>query len=299
MTCFYIHNLFLLKYIFNSCYGLYFLTLHKNYIHDVPLSFANKKWGDCWEKNKLQIYHECGKKWVVRVRTQNSAPIITDGWDRAVKDLNLLKDTLLVFRPLGDFALELSCFVNDICGESYFTFIRYAKLAFTVRQLILTSILLHIKRINTYSHKLNISCILLIIFNFTQIIEDCFIKQCYVNSLPSGIYQICYKGSYWNVEACKFHTIFVFAKGWPEVCNDLRILDDDLLIFRTFVNVVFELLVYRNETKILLSKKVESDDDSLLEISEADYFENVFKNIYEDDKVASLGEGKTVSQVLT
>ena len=132
MTCFYIHNLFLLRYIFNSCYGLYFLTLLKNYIQDVPIAFANQKWGDCWQKNKLRIYHESGKKWVVRVRTENSTPIITDGWDSVVKDLNLPRDTLLVFKPLGDFGLELSCFVDGMCGESYFTFNRYARFGFTV-----------------------------------------------------------------------------------------------------------------------------------------------------------------------
>ncbi|MFS7917224.1 putative transcription factor B3-Domain family [Helianthus anomalus] len=117
------------------------------------------------------------------------------------------------------------------------------------------------------------------------------VMQNWVLRPPSEKYQICYKGSYWNVEACKFHTGFVFAKGWPEVCNDLRILDDDLLIFRRIDNVVFELLVYRNKTEILLSKKAESDDYSVLEISKADYFEN---DIYEDDKVASLGEGKSL-----
>ncbi|KAJ0614319.1 hypothetical protein HanIR_Chr02g0061121 [Helianthus annuus] len=50
-------------------------------------------------------------------------PLITDGWERVVKDFNLPKKTLLVFKPLGDFALELSYFMNGICGESYYTFI--------------------------------------------------------------------------------------------------------------------------------------------------------------------------------
>ncbi|KAF5776996.1 putative transcription factor B3-Domain family [Helianthus annuus] len=162
-------------------------------------------------------------------------PVITDGWERAVKDLNLPKKTLLVFTPLGDFALGLSYFVNGICGESYYTFNRYGKLGVTIT-------------------------------------EDCFIKHCYVNSPPTGRYQICYKGSYWSVEACKFHTSYVFAKGWPEVCNDLRILDDDLLIFKRIDNVVFKLLVYRNETEILLSKNTESADDIVIEIYKVDFF---------------------------
>ncbi|KAJ0505904.1 putative transcription factor B3-Domain family [Helianthus annuus] len=226
---------------------------------DVPIGFANQKWGDCWQKNKLRIYHESGKKWVVRVRTENSTPIITDGWDSVVKDLNLPKGTLLVFRPLGDFGLELSCFVDDMCGESYFTFNRYARFGFTV-------------------------------------IEDCFIKQFYVNSPPSGKFQICYKGSYWNVEVSKVDTNFVFARGWPEMCNDVGILEDDLLVFSRTDDVVFDVVVYRDETEICFSKKPESDDDSVLEISKADYVENVFKDIYEDEEVVSVGEGRTVTQ---
>ncbi|KAJ0724822.1 putative transcription factor B3-Domain family [Helianthus annuus] len=107
------------------------------------------------------------------------------------------------------------------------------------------------------------------------------------------LYQICYKGSYWNVETSKFDTNFVFARGWPEMCNDVGILEDYLLIFKSIDDVVFKLLVYRNETEICLSKKPESDDDSVLEISKADYVEN---DIYEDDKVASVGKGKSVTQ---
>ncbi|KAJ0564375.1 putative transcription factor B3-Domain family [Helianthus annuus] len=211
------------------------------------------------KKNKLRIYHESGKKRVVRVITENSTPIITDGWDNVVKDLNLPRDTLLVFKPLGDFGLELSCFVDGMCGESYFTFNRYARFGFTV-------------------------------------IEDCFIKQFYVNSPPSGKFQICYKGSYWNVEASKVDTNFVFARGWPEMCNDVGILKDDLLVFSRIDDVVFEVVVYRDETEIWFLNKPESDDDSVLEISKADYVENALKDIYEDDEVVSVGEGRTVTQ---
>ena len=110
-----------------------------------------------------------------------------------------------------------------------------------------------------------------------QVIEDCFIKQFYVNSPPSGKFQICYKGSYWNVEASKVDTNFVFARGWPEMCNDVGILEDDLLVFSRIDDVVFEVVVYRDETEICFSKKAESDDDSVLEISKADYVENAFK----------------------
>ncbi|XP_035838196.1 uncharacterized protein LOC118485825 [Helianthus annuus] len=161
------------------------------------------------------------------------------------EDLNLPRDTLLVFKALGDFEFELSCFVDGMCGESYFTFNRYARFGFTV-------------------------------------IEDCFIKQFYVNNAPSGKFQICYKGSYWNVEVSKVDTIFVFARGWREMCKDVGILEDDLLVFSRIDDVVFE--------------KAESDDDSVLEISKTDYVENAFKDIYEDEEVVSVGEGRTVTQ---
>ncbi|KAJ0850774.1 putative transcription factor B3-Domain family [Helianthus annuus] len=133
-----------------------------------------------------------------------------------------------------------------------------------------------------------------------QVIEVCFIKQFYVNNPPppSGKFQICYKGSYWNVEASKVDNNFVFASGWPEMCNDVGILEDDLLVFSRIDDVVFEVVVYRDETKIYFLKKPESDDDSVLEISKADYVENAFKDIYEDEEVVSVGEGTTVTQNL-
>ncbi|KAJ0573098.1 putative transcription factor B3-Domain family [Helianthus annuus] len=148
-----------------------------------------------------------------------------------------------------------------MCGESYFTFNRYARFGFTV-------------------------------------IEDYFIKQFYENSPPSGKFQICYKGSYWNVEVSKVDTNFVFARGWPEMCKDVGILEDDLLVFSRINDVVFDIVVYRDETEICFSKKPESDDDSVLEISKVDYVENVFKDIYEDEEVVYVGEGRTVTQKL-
>ncbi|XP_021979607.2 uncharacterized protein LOC110875709 [Helianthus annuus] len=157
---------------------------------DVPIAFANQKWG-----KKISCEYI----------------------------MSLVKNALS--GPLGDFGLELSCFVDGMCGESYFTFNRYARFGFTV-------------------------------------IEDCFIKQFYVNSPPSGKYQICYKGSYWNVEASKFDTNFVFARRWPKMCKDVGILEDDLLVFSRIDDVVFDLL-----------------------------------DIYEDDEAVSVGEGRTVTQV--
>ncbi|XP_022014218.1 uncharacterized protein LOC110913706 [Helianthus annuus] len=148
---------------------------------DVPIFFANQNWGDCWQKSRLQIFHE--------------------------SDLNLPRDTLLVFKPLGDFGLELSCYVNGMCGESYFTFNRYTRFGFTV-------------------------------------IEGCYIEQFYVNSPPRGKFQICYK-----------------------VPTGMLRIDD----------FVFEVVVYRDEIEICFLEKPESNDDSVVEISKADYVDNAFK----------------------
>ena len=75
----------------------------------------------------------------------------------------------------------------------------------------------------------------------------------------------------------KVDTNFVFARGWPEMCKDVGILEDDLLVFSRIDDVVFEVVVYRDETEICFLKKPESDDDSVLEISKADYVKDVFK----------------------
>ncbi|KAJ0603203.1 hypothetical protein HanIR_Chr03g0147911 [Helianthus annuus] len=49
---------------------------------------------------------------------------------------------------------------------------------------------------------------------------------------------------------------------------------------------------------ICLCLKPESDDDSVVEISKADYVDNAFKDIYEDGEVVSVGEGTTFTQNL-
>ncbi|MFS8034669.1 putative transcription factor B3-Domain family [Helianthus anomalus] len=174
---------------------------------DVPLSLVKQVWGERWEHKNLQSFTKV-EKWVVSLRRVNSMPIITDGWKRVAADLNLPKTSLLVFNPLGENCLELSFFVNGVCGDCYYTFHLYGRLGVTI-------------------------------------IEDAFNKQCSGNSPPDSTYQICYKGSFWS----------------PEVCNDIGIQDDDLLIFKRIDDVVFDLTVYRNETEIVLTKRTESDAD--------------------------------------
>ncbi|KAM0007712.1 putative transcription factor B3-Domain family [Helianthus debilis subsp. tardiflorus] len=165
-------------------------------------------------------------------------PVLTDGQKRVVIGLNLPKTSLLVFHALEENCIELSFFDNGVWGDCYYTFHRYGRLGVTI-------------------------------------IEDAFINQCYGNNPLDDTYQICYKGSFWSVETSNFHPSYVL-KGWPKVCNDIGIQDDDLLIFRRIDDVVFDLTIYRNGTEIVLTKRAESDTDAF-KISKADYFENVFK----------------------
>ncbi|MFS7917604.1 putative transcription factor B3-Domain family [Helianthus anomalus] len=168
-----------------------------------------------------------------------SMPVLTDGWQTVVSDLNLQKDCLLTFLPLNHFGLHLSSYVNGVC-ESYFRINRYLRLGVTI-------------------------------------IEDSFVEQCFGDNPPTGSYEISYKGSSWTVSTSKLHSSYVFSEGWPQLCNDLGIQEDDLLVFEKLDDVLFGLTVYRDEIEIRLSKKVESDDDDVFQISKADYFESLLK----------------------
>ncbi|KAM0046960.1 putative transcription factor B3-Domain family [Helianthus debilis subsp. tardiflorus] len=175
-------------------------------------------------------------------------PVLTDGWQIVASNLNLQKDCLLTFLPLSQFGLNLSCYVNGVCGEFYYTINRYLKLGVTI-------------------------------------IEDAFVQECFGDNPPTGAYELSYKGSLWTVSISKLHSSYVFFQGWSEVCNDLGIQEDDLLVFEKLDDVLFGLTVYRNKIEIRLSKKVESDEDDVFQISKADYYETLLKDIEEDDNV--------------
>ncbi|MFS7997409.1 putative transcription factor B3-Domain family [Helianthus anomalus] len=163
-------------------------------------------------------------------------PVLTDSWQTVVSDLNLQKDCLLTFLPLSHFGLNLSCYVNGMCGQSYFTINGYLRLGVTI-------------------------------------IEDAFVEECFGGNPPTSAYEISYKGSLWTVSTSKLHSSYVFSQGWPQLCNDLGIQEDDLLVFEKLDDVLFGLTVYRDEIEIRLSKKVKSDEDDVFQISKVDYYE--------------------------
>ncbi|KAJ0739960.1 putative transcription factor B3-Domain family [Helianthus annuus] len=201
------------------------------------------------------------EKWVVMLRRVQCMPVLTDGWKTVVSELKLQKDCLLTFLPINHFGLHLSCYVNGVCDQSYFTINRNLRLGFTI-------------------------------------IEDSFVQQCFEDNLLAASYEINYKGSPWIVSTSKFNSKYVFSQGWTRLCNDLGVQEDDLLVFEKLTDVMFGLTVYRDVVEVRLSKKVESDDDDdVLLISKADYDEALFKDIQEDESPSGAVPSRTPKNV--
>ncbi|XP_022000365.1 uncharacterized protein LOC110897941 isoform X1 [Helianthus annuus] len=215
---------------------------------DVSITFVTQFYGENWADKKLHIYHSSGKKWVVMLKRVKCMPVLTDGWQTVVSELNLQKNCLLTFLPLNHFGLHLSSYVNGVCGQSYFTINHHLRLGFTI-------------------------------------IEDSFVQECFEDNVVAGSYEINYKGSSWTVSTSKFNSSYVFSQGWTQLCNDLGVQEDDLLVLEKLDDVLFGLTVYLDEVEIRLSKKVESDDDDVFQISKADYFKTLLKDIEEDDNI--------------
>ncbi|MFS8018984.1 putative DNA-binding pseudobarrel domain superfamily [Helianthus anomalus] len=115
----------------------------------------------------------------------------------------------------------------------------------------------------------------------------------------AGSYEINYKGSPWTVSTSKFNSKYVFSQGRTQLCNDLGVQEDDLLVFEKLDDVMFGLTVYRDEVEIRLSKKVESDDDDddVFQISKADYFKTLLKDIQEDESPSGAVPSRTPKNV--
>ncbi|KAJ0492579.1 putative transcription factor B3-Domain family [Helianthus annuus] len=187
-------------------------------------------------------------------------PVLTDGWQTVVSELKLQKDCLLTFLPINHFGLHLSSYVNGVCNQSYFTINHHLRLGFTI-------------------------------------IEDSFVQQCFEDNVLADSYEINYKGSPWTVSTSKFNSKYVFSQGWTQLCNDLGVQEDDL-VFEKLDDVMFGLTVYRDEVEIRLSKKVESDDDDdVFQISKADYFKTLLKDIQEDESPSGAVPSRTPKNV--
>ncbi|MFS8027709.1 putative transcription factor B3-Domain family [Helianthus anomalus] len=101
----------------------------------VPVTFVTKKWGTDWQHMNIEVRHEDGRHWTVRLRHMDQLPVLTDGWRAVVNNLQLVKNTWLLFRSIGDKVLEVFPFINNVHGQSYITKNNYAKMGLTVREL--------------------------------------------------------------------------------------------------------------------------------------------------------------------
>ncbi|MFS7929323.1 putative transcription factor B3-Domain family [Helianthus anomalus] len=71
------------------------------------------------------IHHESGKSWPVFLKSVSGESVITDGWSNVIRELEFPKRTLLRLRIIEDKNIEIDCFVENICGESFVTVNRY------------------------------------------------------------------------------------------------------------------------------------------------------------------------------
>ncbi|MFS7913296.1 putative transcription factor B3-Domain family [Helianthus anomalus] len=184
------------------------------------------------------INHESRRNWPVSLRSVSGECVITDGWSNVVRDLELTKRTLLRLRINEDKNMEISCFIEKICGESFVIVNRYNVLKIIV-------------------------------------IPEPYVRNCYSYALVKDCYNINAAGHTWKVETDKINDNYVFTKGCTKLFNDLGIEEDDLLLLMKTGTDKFELNIYRRGVELVLNNKEESDDDSLLEIPKDTYYKNV------------------------
>ncbi|MFS7945528.1 putative transcription factor B3-Domain family [Helianthus anomalus] len=115
-------------------------------------------------------------------------------------------------------------------------------------------------------------------FHLIQVIPDAFIKKFFQKQTLNDTYQILAAGNRWTVESAKIHNNYAFTDGWPTLCERLKIVDEDLLIFNKIDNVSFQLSVYRDCIPVGLVDKVDSvDDDEVVEISHGQFVDELDK----------------------
>ncbi|MFS7932737.1 putative transcription factor B3-Domain family [Helianthus anomalus] len=100
----------------------------------------------------------------------------------------------------------------------------------------------------------------------------------------------------------KTNDIYVFTKGCPKLFHDLGIEDDDILLLMKTDSNTFELKIYRRGVEVVLTKKEESEDDSVLEIPKDTYYKNVQFTFCDDDDsidqlISEIHEGTNKEEV--
>ncbi|KAJ0724047.1 putative transcription factor B3-Domain family [Helianthus annuus] len=195
----------------------------------LPIDFVKSVYGDYWQRSKLMIHHQSERSWTIYLRSISGESVITDGWKNVVRDLQLTKQTLLRLRIIKDKDIYMDCFVNNICGDSFLTVNRYGVLNIIV-------------------------------------IPEAYVTKCYSYTPVNDYYNICAAGQIWKVETDKINDNYVFTKGCPKLFDALGIEDDDIMVLMKTDIKTFEIKIYRRGVEVVLTKKEESKDESLLEI---------------------------------
>ncbi|KAJ0766150.1 putative transcription factor B3-Domain family [Helianthus annuus] len=209
----------------------------------------------------IEVRHEDGRHWMVRLRHMDDLPVLTDGWRAVVNNLHLLRNTWLLFRSIGEKVLEVFPFINNVHGESYITKNNYTKLGLTV-------------------------------------IPDEFINMFYKNHELNGSYQVFAGGKYWDLMAAKLHVTYAFTDGWPKLCESLNICDGDTLVFDKIGNVIFHLRAFRNGIEVALGIQKEAVESDFCEIiSQSTYQRNAYYKFVDSDNGTDTSGDTLMNQV--
>ncbi|MFS7914500.1 putative transcription factor B3-Domain family [Helianthus anomalus] len=164
---------------------------------------------------------------------------------------------------MEDQNMEIDCFIQNICGESFVTINRYGSLNIIVSILTCLNIYLFYYRFT-----------IIVTTNF-QVIPDDYVTTCYTYSPVNDYYNIYAEGKIWKVETERINDNYVLTKGCPKLFHDLGIEDDDILLLMKMDSVTFELKIYRKGVEIARNNKEESEEDSLVEIPRDSYYKSV------------------------
>ncbi|MFS7976710.1 putative transcription factor B3-Domain family [Helianthus anomalus] len=184
------------------------------------------------------INHESQRSWTVYLRSLSGESVITDGWSNVVRDLHLTKPMFLRLRIMEDKNIEMDCFVDNICGESFLTVNRYGVLKIIV-------------------------------------IPEAYVTKYFSYTPVNDYYNICAACQIWKVETEKINDNYVFTKGCPKLFHDIGIEDDDILLLMMMDKETFDLKIYRQGVEVVLTNKDKSEDESLMEIPKDTYYQNV------------------------
>ncbi|MFS7889598.1 putative transcription factor B3-Domain family [Helianthus anomalus] len=122
------------------------------------------------------IHHQSQRSWQVSLRSVSGESVIIDGWGNVVRDLELIKRTFLLLRIIEDKNIEIDCFVENICGESFVTVNRYGvlKIIVSILTCLIQYLFCYTCQLNGIHIYLTIKCYITF-----QVIPEAYITNCY------------------------------------------------------------------------------------------------------------------------